>query len=77
MDRRRAHRKAVRHRNIRVIVVCFVAVFLVAAVVHLRSHWSVPGAWAAVLLGAVVIVAALVIVGVVIGRRKLDSRSAD
>jgi protein-S-isoprenylcysteine O-methyltransferase Ste14 len=73
MDSRRAHRKAVRHRNIRVIVIAFVAVFLVAAVVHLRSHWSVPGAWAAVLLSGVVVGATLIVLGVVVGRRRLHS----
>jgi protein-S-isoprenylcysteine O-methyltransferase Ste14 len=73
MDSWRAYRKARRHRNIRVAVVSLVAVFLVAATVHLRSHWSVPGAWAAVLLGGVVALAGLIVLGVVVGRRMLRS----
>lgn len=73
MDRRRAHRKAVRHRNIRVVVVLLLAALVVLAAVQLRAHWSVPGAWAAVLLGGVAVTAALIVLGVVVGCRVLRS----
>ena len=71
MDRRRAYRKARRHRVYRVIVVCLVAMFLVAAGVHVESHWSVPGPWAAVLLVGVVVTATGLVFGVQFGYRKL------
>lgn len=73
VDRRRALRKARRHRIIRVIVVCLSTAFLVLAAVHLRTHWSVPGAWAVVLVVGVAAMAALIVLGVVVGRRRLRS----
>ena len=68
MDRRRAHRKAVRHRIYRVIFVCFVAVFLVSAVVHLRSYWTV---WKLTVVIGLAVVAGAIVVGIVVGRSVL------
>jgi len=69
-DRTRAHNKAVRHRIYRVIFGCVVAVFLVSAVVHLRSYWTV---WKLTVVIGLAVVAGAIVVGIVVGRSVLTA----